>query len=98
GVVARLSSGPSLVVLDNSEHVIAEVASMATALLRECAGLRVLVTSRAPLHTTSEHIVDLAPLPAPSADADALIIADNPAVSVFAHRAHAARATFELTA
>lgn len=50
-----------LVVLDNFEHVM-EAVDVIPSLLRAAPGLRLLVTSRAPLHLTGEQEVPLAPL------------------------------------
>lgn len=45
-LVNFLRNAAVLLVLDNCEHVIAEVAKLSDALLRECAAVRVLATSR----------------------------------------------------
>jgi predicted ATPase/DNA-binding SARP family transcriptional activator len=52
-----------LLVLDNCEHVVAEVADLVTSLLSTCAGLQVLATSREPLGVPGERVVGVAPLP-----------------------------------
>ena len=88
-VTARLRNSEALVVLDACEHVLAEAARLATALLGECPGVRVLATSREALHLTGEARFRVEPLP--------LMEADSPAVQLFAERAGAARPGFELT-
>ena len=50
-----------LLVLDNMEQVL-EAAQFVADLLANCPGLRVLATSRAPLHLRAEHQLRLAPL------------------------------------
>ncbi len=60
-----------LILLDNFEHLL-EAAPGVSALLAASSGLRVLVTSRAPLHLSGEHEYRLEPLPA--SDASALFV------------------------
>lgn len=48
-----------LVVLDNSEHLLEEVATLARRLLSACPKLHVVVTSREPLHLEGERVVRL---------------------------------------
>lgn len=74
-----------LLVLDNCEHLIADAADLAATLLTGCAGLRILATSREPLHLAGEHIYVL-----PSLKIEA-------AVELFADRARAIDYRFELT-
>jgi predicted ATPase/DNA-binding SARP family transcriptional activator len=71
-----------LLILDNCEHVIAEVAALARTLLAECPGLAILATSREPLGLTGETLLPLAPLDT------------APAVRLFADRASAVRPGF----
>ena len=52
-----------LLVLDNCEHVIAEVAQRVEDLLRSVPTVRILTTSREPLSVEGEHVVPLGPLP-----------------------------------
>jgi predicted ATPase/DNA-binding SARP family transcriptional activator len=54
---------PRLVVIDNAEHVRAEVASSVLALLDRHPVTRVVVTSREPLGLAGERVVELCPLP-----------------------------------
>jgi predicted ATPase/DNA-binding SARP family transcriptional activator len=88
-VIARLRNSEALVVLDACEHVLAEAARLASALLGECPGVCVLATSREALHLTGEARFRVEPLP--------LLELDSPAVQLFAERAGAARPGFELT-
>ncbi len=50
----RLRDRPTLIVLDNAEHVIDATAEVLVALLTRCPDLRTLVTSRQPLGITGE--------------------------------------------
>jgi predicted ATPase/DNA-binding SARP family transcriptional activator len=56
------SARPVLVVLDNCEHVAAEVASLAWYLLAECPSLSILATSREPLGVEGERSWPVPPL------------------------------------
>jgi len=60
-VEEALGSRPYLLVLDNFEHVVEEAGFVAE-LVRTCAGLHVLVTSRARLRIAGEHVFDVSPL------------------------------------
>ena len=95
-VIARLRDAEAILLLDACEHALAEAARVASAVLPECPGVRVLATSREVLHLAGEVRVTLKPLRAP--EAAATDGADSPAVQLFAARARAARPGFELTA
>jgi predicted ATPase len=60
-----------LILLDNFEHLL-DAAPAVSTLLASCSGLRVLVTSRSPLHVSGEREYRLEPLPA--SDAAALFV------------------------
>jgi predicted ATPase len=94
--IARLRDADAIVVLDGCEHVTAEAGRIASALLRECLGVRVLATSREALRIVGETRVAVAPLAVP--DLDSADGAGSAAVQLFAARARAARPGFELTA
>src|SRR5262249_42249171 len=55
-IVDAISTVPSLLVLDNCEHVVEAAASLVSTLLSATPALRVLTTSRSPLSLTSEHV------------------------------------------
>ena len=55
-IAQRLGQSPSLLILDNCEHVIGAVAELAAYLVAVAADLRVLTTSRAPLAIAAEHV------------------------------------------
>jgi len=85
-LVERARSGPTLLVLDNCEHVPDGAARWADTLLSAAPGLRILTTSRAPLRVPAEQVYPLAPLTsAPGA------AGHGPAVELFRQRALAAR-------
>ncbi|MGW0698327.1 ATP-binding protein [Streptomyces sp. NPDC002867] len=52
-----------LLVLDNCEHLVGAAARLAEALLADCAGVRVLATSREPLGVLGETVHTVGPLP-----------------------------------
>lgn len=57
-----------LLLLDNAEHVLPAAAEMARTLLAACNGLRMLVTSREPLHLAGEQVLRIGALRAQDAD------------------------------
>jgi predicted ATPase/DNA-binding XRE family transcriptional regulator len=60
---AVLGRAPALVILDNCEHVLAEAAAAVARLLDECPGIRILATSREPMHLPDESVMTIGPLP-----------------------------------
>jgi predicted ATPase/DNA-binding CsgD family transcriptional regulator len=99
-VVEELLSDRSLLLLlDNFEQVL-DVADLVGQLLATCPHLKVVVTSRAPLHLQWEHEqaippLALAPLDAALSPED---LADSPACRLFVERARALVPDFALTA
>ena len=68
-IAAELDAGPTLLVLDNCEHVLEPVAALVAFLLATTRDLQVLATSRAPLRLAAERAVPLTQLsPADAAD------------------------------
>jgi predicted ATPase/DNA-binding winged helix-turn-helix (wHTH) protein len=93
-----LATQATLLVLDNAEHLLEAVAQLTDTLLAQVPGLRLLVTSQAPLRLPAEHVLRLSPLSLPaagSAPGDALA---SGAVALFAQRARASDARFRLDA
>ncbi len=88
----------AILILDNFEHVIGAAPQIAE-LLGACAPLRILVTSREPLHLTWEQTLPVPPLelPDPSQAADPGRAALAPAVAFFIQRAAAVAPDFALT-
>jgi predicted ATPase/transcriptional regulator with XRE-family HTH domain len=64
-VFRRLRDDRVLVILDNCEQVIAEVAAFVHELLTECSAVTVMTTSREPLGISGELVLRLGPLPVP---------------------------------
>jgi len=86
-----------LVVLDNCEHLLGDAARFAESMLRECAGVRILATSREGLAVAGEQLVALASLTLPN-ESDFNAVAGSEAVRLFVERAAAARSGFVLDA
>jgi predicted ATPase/class 3 adenylate cyclase len=62
GVVDSFRARRALIVLDNCEHLLASVATLVGALLRDCRSVRVLATSREPLGLRVERVVAVSSL------------------------------------
>lgn len=93
----RLRTGQHLLVLDNFEQVLAAAPDLSR-LLSTCGGLKLLVTSRAPLEIAWEHIFPVLPLalPEPADGCDLACLKRCPSVALFVDRARAATGDFEL--
>ena len=86
-----------LLVLDNAEHLLADVAGIADALHRAAPQLRLLVTSQAPLKVAAERVLRLDALSVPEAPLSAAQAIEFGAVALFVERARAADSRFALT-
>src|SRR5579885_1341639 len=95
---ATLHQRQLLLLLDNIEQVV-QAAPLLADLLVSCANVRLLATSREPLHVDGEHEFLVPPLPLPIAShTDALEeLEANPAIRLFMQRAQAIQPTFQLT-
>lgn len=89
-ILKALRTEPTLLVLDNCEHVLDEAAALAERLLREVGGLRILATSREPFLIEGETILRLVGLAMPAHD-ETLSTLDEamrfPALELLAERA-----------
>jgi len=87
-----------LLVLDNFEQLL-DAGPAVSALLAGAPNLKVLVTSRAPLHLSGEHEYSVPPLTVPDLDASEqpATLAAYEAVQLFLERAQAVKPEFELT-
>lgn len=94
-IADSLSDQPVLLVLDNLEQV-EEPALVISQLLGSCRGLRVIATSRGPLHLGEEHVFALAALDAPQDDSVEVAAASD-AVTLFVEAAARARPGFALS-
>jgi predicted ATPase/class 3 adenylate cyclase len=88
-----------LLVLDNFEQVTVAAPNVGE-LLRDCARLKLLVTSRELLHVRGEHVLPVPPLGLPGTDLKQPSIdqlQQFEAIRLFVERAHAVKRDFELT-
>ncbi|MGO8949615.1 MAG: ATP-binding protein [Ktedonobacterales bacterium] len=101
-LTAFLAKKRILLLLDNFEQLL-DAAPLLSSLLAACTGLKLLVTSRAPLLLRSEHVLPVPLLAVPQGellaqDAELADLAAVPAVELFLHRAQTARPGFRLSA
>ncbi|WP_155769588.1 LuxR family transcriptional regulator [Mycobacterium asiaticum] len=82
-LAARIADRAVLIVLDNCEHLLEAAATLVAVLLSRCPALRLLATSREPLHTAAEVNWQVPSLP----------LADE-AVELFSDRARLVRPDF----
>jgi len=78
-IAQRLRNAPTLLIVDNCEHVVTEVADLVAWLVAAVPSLRVVTTSRAPLSIAAEHVHSLPQL------------GSEDAAQLFIDRARAAR-------
>ncbi|MCO1580642.1 tetratricopeptide repeat protein [Crossiella sp. SN42] len=93
-LTAYLAGKRLLLLLDNCEHLIDEVATLSRTLLHAAPGLRILTTSREPLSTPGELVHPVTPLDLPADHEDPL---QSSAVRLFHARAQDADPAFTLT-
>jgi non-specific serine/threonine protein kinase len=86
-----------LLLVDNCEHLVDAVAHLVDELLRGCARLQVLATSREALRTAGEALWRVPSLATPPADAPGEAIGRFEAVRLFVERAAATRPAFALS-
>ena len=92
----HLGTARVLLLLDNFEHLIAS-APVVVQILQATVALRIVVTSRAPLHVTGEQEFEVPPLQVPDLQcATAAAVAGCEAVRLFTERAHASWPGFVL--
>ena len=96
-VAEYLRDADTLLVLDNLEQVI-ECGEVLADLLSRCAAVKVLATSREPLHVDVEHQFPVHPLAVPDLDAQArpVDVERVPAAALFLDRARMVRPEFAL--
>ena len=87
---AAFAASRCLLVLDNAEHIVDLVASLVETLTSSAGSLRVLVTSREPLHISAEAVLRMSPLAVPDGNASADEIVRCSAVELFLERVRAA--------
>jgi predicted ATPase/DNA-binding CsgD family transcriptional regulator len=97
-VLGELRGKRLLLILDTCEHLTDACARFATTVLAETSDVKILATSRQPLHVPGEQVLRLGPLPVPGTEHSAAVGAGaGDAVELFAQRAAAAVSGFTLT-
>jgi predicted ATPase/DNA-binding winged helix-turn-helix (wHTH) protein len=86
----------TLLVLDNCEHLGADVAAVVRTLLEQAPGLRCLTTSQEPLRLAAEQVLPLQPLAVPPAGAPPAQLLASPAVQLLLRRAQAVDPRFRI--
>jgi predicted ATPase/DNA-binding CsgD family transcriptional regulator len=98
-IVTALRGKRKLLILDNCEHVVASVAELVAEVLRGCAEVRVLATSREALCVRGEMFWPVPPLTLPEPEKSRVVdVAQSEAVRLFIERAALRVADFDLTA
>jgi predicted ATPase/DNA-binding winged helix-turn-helix (wHTH) protein len=100
-VAAALSGRQALLLIDNCDHLAADMGAIVLALLRVCAELKILATSQQQLDFVGEHLMWLPPLalPPPAEQARRIPleeVAATPAVELLLTRAAAVQAAIAL--
>lgn len=96
-LMERLAKRRPLLVLDNCEHLVAEVGRLIAALLDAAPEIRVLATSREPLAIDSERVFRLGPLSLPDAEGGVGGVVRSDAGRLFVDRATQSNSAFALT-
>ncbi|MFR9776084.1 AfsR/SARP family transcriptional regulator [Micromonospora sp. MS34] len=96
-LVEAFSVAPTLLVLDNCEHLVDAAAQLVDELLGRCPQLRVVATSREPLGIVGEALCPVPPLGLPAPAATLAEAVGSPAVQLFVNRAAAVRPGFAVT-
>ena len=105
-LIYYLSTSPSLLILDNCEHLIEACAEIVDILLKKCADLKILATSREVLGITGEvnwivpplSLPEVRPWRSPASARDDLIeYQKSEAVQLFTHRSKSNDPNFQLT-
>jgi predicted ATPase/DNA-binding SARP family transcriptional activator len=98
-LVAALEQRRLLLVLDNCEHLVDAAAEIVQTLLRSCAHLSILATSRERLNCDGEQAWSVPSLdtPNPERNAPIEVLLEHDAVMLFVERARRARRSFVLT-
>ncbi|HEX7688599.1 MAG TPA: hypothetical protein VF453_12885, partial [Burkholderiaceae bacterium] len=97
-LVAGLRGRELLLGIDNAEHLADEVARVVGAIAAGAPRVTLLVTSQAPLRLPREHVLRLAPLALPPADASVAQAMRHGAVELFVRRAQETDMRFSLQA
>ncbi|MGM9489748.1 winged helix-turn-helix domain-containing protein [Ideonella sp. YS5] len=95
-LILLLSQLDALVVLDNSEHLLDEVATLIRPLISRALGIHFLITSQEPLRLEGESVYRLAPLEVPRAGAGLTSASSSGALALLQGRVSAINKDFKL--
>lgn len=93
-LIGALDDAPTLLIIDNMEHLAGGSAVLAT-LLDRSSNLTFLVTSRVPLRLTAEREVRIDPFPPVTDETSRAALEAHPAIRLFVERARAVDAGFD---
>jgi non-specific serine/threonine protein kinase len=99
-LIEGIANKRMLLVLDNCEHLIEDIAPLADSLLSSCSRLKILTTSREALRIPGEWLYSVPALDMPKeySIVNVETFSEFPALMLFAERARAARSDFALNA
>ena len=92
----HLRARRALLILDNCEHLIKPAADLAHAIVKNAPHVRMIASSREPLHVPGEKTCPILPLAVPERDASLQVLQATPAVQLFVERARSHKPAFEL--
>src|SRR6202047_646269 len=97
-LLSDLQDRQLLLLLDNCEHLLGDVAPLVAEVIRAAPRLTVITTTREPLQVPGEHVIAIPPLQIPPGDGTVPLaqLRQNEAVMLFSERAGAASGTFAL--
>ena len=95
--MTAFSEAPSLLILDNLEHLLPDASDLVGRLLGDVENLHCLITSRRSVGVEGEQEIALRSLPLPAPDLDMAALREYPGIALFVDRARAARRDFALT-
>jgi predicted ATPase/DNA-binding CsgD family transcriptional regulator len=97
-LLEAVSVGEHWLIVDNCEHVAANATTLLSDLLTHTTQLRILATSRRPLHIPGEVVFELLPLALPDSNCNQEELLNSPCGRLFVDRAAASAPKFRLTA
>jgi len=92
-----LGGKPTLIIVDNCEHLVAGAATLVQSLLSS-PGVKVIATSREALNLAGERAFQVPPLAVPVGEISQVNMAECPSVQLFLERAQGVNSSFEMTA
>jgi non-specific serine/threonine protein kinase len=91
----HLQTRCTVLLLDNCEHLLTDVADLVAVLLAHCPVLQVMATSRAPLRIRGEQVLPVEPLTVPAAGVASFdTLASSDAIRLFTERSRAVQPAF----